>query len=166
MHTKLRLWPWLTLGLLLLLADQLSKWWILSKLGYREVMVIIPDLLKFELTYNTGAAFSFLAGTAGAHWMFVGIALLAAIGIPVWMHKLKCAQWLLAVALTLIWSGAVGNLIDRLRFRHVVDFISVHWKDQWAYAIFNVADSAITVGAVCLIVYELFFAKKIEATPA
>jgi signal peptidase II len=161
--SKLRLLPWLVIGALLIAADQASKYWITQRLSYQETMVIIERFLDFTLTHNKGAAFSFLHNSSWGHWIFVSIASAAAIGIPIWLRNLQRAQWLLATALMLIWSGAVGNLIDRLRFQYVIDFVAVHYDDVWAFAIFNVADAAISVGAVLLISYELFFAKKLEA---
>ncbi len=163
--SKLRLLPWLIIGLLLIALDQASKHWITQRLSYQETMVVIERFLNFTLTHNKGAAFSFLHDSSWGHWVFVTIASAAAIGIPIWLRGLQRAQWLLATALMLIWSGAIGNLIDRLRFQYVIDFVAVHYDDVWAFAIFNVADAAISVGAVLLISYELFVAKKLEQAP-
>ena len=144
--------------------DQYTKMLALAHLQYGIPVPVFEPWLSWTLVYNYGAAFSFLSKAGGMqHWLFVAIAAAAALLLPVWIRKLDQHRWLLAVALALIWSGATGNLIDRLRYRYVVDFVHVHWKDVWNYPVFNVADSAITIGAVMLICYELFFAKKLEA---
>jgi signal peptidase II len=160
--SKLRWWAYLLVGIALIVADQCTKYLITARLSYGESMQIIPGYLDFTLAHNRGAAFSFLQNSAWAHWFFMSIGLVAAFAIPIWLRRLDQRQWLLASALGLVWSGAIGNMIDRVRFRYVVDFIAVHWHDAWRFAIFNVADSAITVGAVLLIIYELFFARKYE----
>jgi signal peptidase II len=143
--------------------DQYTKALALAHLQYGVPVPVLEPWLNWTLVYNYGAAFSFLSQAGGLqHWLFVAIAAAAALLLPVWIRKLDTTRWVLALALALIWSGATGNLIDRLRYRYVVDFIHVHWRDVWNYPVFNVADSAITVGAVLLIVYELFLAKKLE----
>jgi signal peptidase II len=142
-------------------CDQYTKALALEHLLYQQSVPVFVPWLSWTLVYNYGAAFSFLAKAGGAqHWFFVGIASAAVLLLPIWMRRLHAQQRLLAIALALIWSGALGNLVDRLRFRYVVDFIHVHWKDVWHYPVFNIADSAITIGAVLLIIYELFYAKK------
>ncbi len=144
------------LALVLLAADQYTKWLAIQHLSYGVPVPVLEPWLNWTLVHNYGAAFSFLSQSGGMqHWFFVSIAAGAGIGLPIWISRLKRDERVLSLALTLVWAGAVGNLIDRLRFRYVVDFIHVHWKEVWNYPVFNVADSAITVGAVLLISYEL-----------
>ena len=144
------------LALTMLAADQYSKWLAIQHLSYGIPVPVLEPWLNWTLVHNFGAAFSFLSQSGGMqHWFFVSIAAAASIGLPIWISRLKSDERVLSLALTLVWSGAVGNLIDRLRFRYVVDFIHVHWKEIWHYPVFNIADSAITVGAVLLISYEL-----------
>jgi signal peptidase II len=143
-------------ALLLLVLDQYTKYLALKHLVYQQSVPVFKPWLDWTLVYNHGAAFSFLSLPGGSqHYFFSGIALLAAIGIPIWLRKLTSSEKLLALALSLIWAGAVGNLIDRLRFRYVIDFVHVHWKDVWDYPVFNVADSCITIGAILLLTHEL-----------
>ena len=146
----------LLLALALLAADQYTKWLAIQHLSYGVPVRVFEPWLNWTLVHNFGAAFSFLSQPGGMqHWFFVCIAAGAGIGLPIWISRLKHDERVLSFALTLVWAGAVGNLIDRLRFRYVVDFVHVHWKDVWNYPVFNVADSAITVGAVLLLSYEL-----------
>ena len=109
-------------------------------------------MLDITLMYNTGAAFSFLADASGwQRWLFIGLAVVVGAGILGWMGRLDGRiQWLLCCSLALILAGALGNVIDRLRIGHVVDFILAHWNDAH-FPAFNVADSAITVGAGLLL---------------
>ncbi|MDG4604451.1 MAG: signal peptidase II, partial [Candidatus Contendobacter sp.] len=103
------------------------------------------------LTYNTGAAFSFLADAGGwQRWFFLGLGLMVSIGLLIWLGRLKPAEKRLAAALALILGGAVGNLIDRIWLGQVIDFIQLYY-DRWYWPAFNIADSAITLGAVLLV---------------
>ncbi len=146
----------IALALLLLAFDQYSKWLAIQHLSYGVPVPVLQPWLNWTLVHNFGAAFSFLSQSGGMqHWFFVAIAAGAGIGLPIWIARLKSDERILSIALTMVWAGAVGNLVDRVRFRYVVDFIHVHWKDAWHYPVFNIADSAITVGAVLLISYEL-----------
>lgn len=152
---------WLPLGLLLIVADQITKYYAVKHLTYGVPVPVLEPVLNWTLVHNMGGAFSFLRDSGGwQHWFFVSVALGAGIAIPIWLSRLAARQTWLCLALAMIWSGAVGNLIDRLRFRYVIDFIQVHWHDSWYYPVFNVADSAITVGAICLVIYEVFLAKR------
>jgi len=145
-------WRWLPITVLVILLDQLTKTWIVRHFVYAENLPLLP-VLNITLRYNTGAAFSMLADASGwQRWLFEALALAVGCGIVFWMHRLDArAQWLLALSLSLILAGALGNLIDRLRLGHVIDFIDVHWKDAY-FPAFNVADSAITVGAVLMLI--------------
>jgi signal peptidase II len=144
-------WLWLPLSVAMIGLDQLTKWWILHHFQPYERFHVLP-VLDITLWFNYGAAFSFLAEASGwQRWLFTGLAVVVSAGIAIWMRRLKGrTQWSLCLALSLILAGALGNVIDRLRIGHVVDFILVHWDNSY-FPAFNVADSAITVGAVFLL---------------
>lgn len=143
-------WQWYGLALFLLVLDQLTKQWALVGLTLNSPEVI-TDFFNLTLRYNYGAAFSFLHDAGGWQRWFLG--LLAggvSIFIMVWMARLKREQWLELLALACILGGALGNLYDRITLGYVVDFIEVHYQ-QYYFPAFNLADSAITVGAALLI---------------
>jgi len=146
---------WLAVALLVVGLDQLTKHLAEAYLVYAEPLAVLPSF-NLTLLYNRGAAFSFLNDAGGwQRWFFVTVSVLASVALMVWLRKLHVRQWQLALALSLVLGGAVGNLIDRLWLGHVVDFIQVYYRD-WYFPAFNVADSAITVGAVLLIWDSLF----------
>lgn len=143
---------WLWLSVLVIVLDQASKHWFEHNLSLYEQIVVIPDLFSWTLAYNKGAAFSFLADQGGwQRWFFALVALVASVVLFIWMKRLKNHERLLAAGLALVLGGALGNLYDRVVLGHVVDFILVHWQDRWFFPAFNLADSAITVGAGILI---------------
>ena len=143
---------WLWLSVLVVVLDQASKYWFEHNLTLYEQIVVIPDLFSWTLAYNRGAAFSFLADQDGwQRWFFALVALVASVVLVVWLKRLKSHERLLAAGLALVLGGALGNLYDRVMLGHVVDFILVHWQDRWFFPAFNLADSAITVGASILI---------------
>lgn len=144
-------WRFLPLAAAVVVADQLVKDWMMQHFSPFERLRVLP-VLDIILTYNTGAAFSALAGASGwQRWLFVVLALAVSAGLVVWMRRLRAtSQALLACALALIVGGALGNMVDRLTLGRVVDFILVHWGMHY-FPAFNVADSAITVGAAVLI---------------
>ena len=111
--------------------------------------------------HNVGAAFSFLASASGwQRWLFIGLAVVVSVGITVWLIRLpRSTHPVLAAGLALVLGGAVGNVIDRIRLGYVVDFIHFHWERAY-FPAFNVADSAITVGAACLLLDALLEAKR------
>jgi len=149
-------WLWLTL--LILVIDQVTKYWVAGSFDYRETLSVLPF---FNITYvhNPGAAFSFLAGQGGwQRWFFTAIASIASIVFLVWMAKTPKNQRLLSIAFALILSGAVGNLIDRVLFGYVIDFLDFHWAG-YHFAAFNIADSAIFIGAA-LMILESFTSKE------
>ena len=149
--------PWLLLSALVIALDQFTKWLALSGLGGVGSVVVIPDVLNWTLAFNPGAAFSFLADEDGwQRWLFSTLALGVSAVLVVWLARTPRRDWKEAAPLALIIGGAIGNLVDRLRFGHVVDFIHVHWRDAWHYPAFNVADSSIFIGAVMLIAFGLF----------
>jgi signal peptidase II len=144
---------WLLLALVIIVADQFTKTLILGhfQLGDSKYVTSFFNVVR---VHNTGAAFSFLAGASGwQRYFFIGLGLVAA-GFIIWMLKKYPAQTLFCLAVTLIMGGALGNVIDRLLHGYVVDFIQVHWGG-WYFPSFNIADSAITIGAVLLILDEI-----------
>ena len=153
-------WLWLTV--LVLVIDLTSKVYFDNSLQMYQQIVVIPDLFSWTLAYNTGAAFSFLADSAGwQRWLFALIAVVVSGVLVVWLKRLGRNDTWLAIALALILGGALGNLYDRIVYGHVVDFILVHWQNRWYFPAFNFADSAICVGAVMLAL-DMFKSKKPE----
>jgi signal peptidase II len=145
--------PWLGIALILLIADQFTKVLIL---GYYRLgdATTVTSFFNIVRAHNTGAAFSFLAAASGwQRWLFTGIAVAAVVFI-VWMLRTHPGQKLFCLSLACILGGAVGNLVDRLLHGYVVDFLQFHYAG-WYFPAFNVADSAITLGAIGLIVDEL-----------
>ncbi|HWW32321.1 MAG TPA: signal peptidase II [Steroidobacteraceae bacterium] len=144
-------WRWLPLTLVVIVADQASKLWIVHHFFLFERVRLLP-VLDIVLTYNTGAAFSMLADAPGwQRWLFVALALGVSVTLLAWLRRLAAAtQGLIACGLALIVGGALGNMLDRLRLGHVIDFIHAHWGPHY-FPAFNVADSAITVGAALLL---------------
>ena len=153
---------WLWLSLLAVILDQGSK---LVIAGSMQLYQSIPIMPYFNLTYvhNTGAAFSFLSEAGGwQRWFFAGLAFVISIVIAVWLARLKQHETLLAVALSLVLGGAIGNLIDRLAYGYVIDFLDVYYQ-TWHWPAFNIADSAITLGVILMLV-ESFGLGKSEDT--
>jgi signal peptidase II len=146
---------WLLLSALIVLADQASKSWIMTHYGEFEFTPLLP-VLDITRMHNVGAAFSFLATASGwQRWLFIGLAVSVSIAIIIWLCRMPRSKGFLAAGLALVLGGAVGNVIDRVRLGYVVDFIHFHW-DRAYFPAFNVADSAITVGAACLLLDALF----------
>lgn len=160
-----RLLLWLSIALLIVIADQITKTLILGHFEYGQIQTVTSF---FNLTrhHNPGAAFSFLAGASGwQRWFFTGIGILAA-GFIVWMLRSHGGQRLFAWALTLILGGAVGNVVDRLIHGYVVDFLQFRFSllepifHGGYFPTFNIADSAITLGAILLILDEILRVRK------
>jgi signal peptidase II len=151
---------WLIVSALIVVIDQLSKAYIAEHFGEFEFIRVLP-ILDITRMHNVGAAFSFLASASGwQRWVFIGLAVVVSIGITIWLIRLpRGAHKLLACGLALVLGGALGNVIDRIRLGHVIDFIHFHW-DRAYFPAFNVADSAITVGAACLLLDALFEGKR------
>ena len=150
---------------LVILLDQASKWVVLGTLQFGETRYVAP-FWNWVLTFNPGAAFSFLAGAGGwQRWFFIGLAL-AVAGFIVWLLRAHPGQKLFAFALSMILGGAVGNVIDRLMHGYVVDFLDFHWSFlspmfyRGHFPAFNVADAAITAGAIGLILDELLRVRR------
>lgn len=143
---------WLWVSLVVVVLDQAAKHWILVALHPGDEIVLAP-FASLVVAFNTGAAFSFLAGAAGwQRWLFAGIAAIACV-VMTWLLR-RGGSALYCAGLALIVGGALGNLYDRLTVGQVVDFVLLHYR-HWYYPAFNVADSAITLGAAAIIVDSL-----------
>ena len=152
------IWLWLGIAAVVVLLDQLTKTLILQYFQYGDSHTV-TSFFNLVRVHNTGAAFSFLAGASGwQRWFFIGLGAVAAVFI-VWLLSRHGGQRLFCWALALILGGAVGNVVDRILHGHVVDFIQVHWGGAY-FPSFNVADSAISVGAALLILDELLRIRK------
>jgi signal peptidase II len=151
---------WLLLSALVVVADQLSKAYITRHFSEFEFTRILA-VLDITRMHNVGAAFSFLAQASGwQRWVFIGLAIVVSIAITIWLVRLpRGVHALLAGGLALVLGGALGNVIDRIRLGYVIDFIHFHW-DRAYFPAFNVADSAITVGAACLLLDALLEARR------
>jgi signal peptidase II len=151
---------WLLLSVFIVIADQLSKEYIARHFGEFEFTSVLP-ILDITRMHNVGAAFSFLASASGwQRWLFIGLAVGVSVAIVVWLFRLpRGAHALLAAGLALVLGGALGNVIDRIRLGHVIDFIHFHW-DRAYFPAFNIADSAITVGAACLLLDALIDSRR------
>jgi signal peptidase II len=133
-----------------IVADQVTKYLAETLLVWNQPLPVVP-FLNLYLTYNTGAAFSFLSEASGwQRWLFILLALAVSAFIVVWLRRLGAGQRYLAVALCLILGGALGNVIDRIVHGHVIDFIDVYYR-HWHWPAFNIADSAITIGVIILV---------------
>ena len=153
----------LLLTALVIVADQLSKAWIVGNFAMFESREIIPGLFNFTYLTNKGAAFGLLNGNYGA-WrqiFFVAIAVIALIVLIIALRQLREQGWIYGVALGLIAGGAAGNLLDRLRLGAVVDFLDFYYKGHH-WPAFNVADSAITVGVSLLILQQILSGKNVS----
>jgi signal peptidase II len=140
---------WLGVGALVIALDQLSKLWISSHFTYFETYTV-TGFFNLVLVHNFGASFSMLSDAGGwQRWLFSGIAVAASVWI-IWLLRKHQQEKLFCIALALILGGALGNLIDRLMYGYVVDFLDFHW-DEHHFAAFNVADSAINIGAALLL---------------
>jgi signal peptidase II len=149
---------WLIWSAALLLADQFSKMLIMREYALGQGLVI-NDFFNLVRVHNSGAAFSFLAQASGwQRWVFIGLGVGAAVFI-VWLLRAHAQQKLFAFALATLLGGAVGNVLDRLLHGHVIDFLDFHWGG-WHFPVFNLADSAITLGAACLVLDELLRVRK------
>lgn len=150
---------WLWLSLLVLLLDQASKLTVDASMQLFESIPLLPG---FNLTYvhNTGAAFSFLSQAGGwQRWLFAGLAVVMSSIITVWLLRLQKHETLMASALSLILGGAIGNLIDRVAYGYVIDFLDVYYQD-WHWPAFNIADSAICIGVALMLLESFGFGSK------
>lgn len=153
---------WLGLSFLAIILDQASKLAVDSSMQLSQSIPVLP---YFNLTYvhNLGAAFSFLSDAGGwQRWFFAVLAIVISAVIAVWLARLKAHETLLAVALSLVLGGAIGNLIDRLAYGYVIDFLDVYYQN-WHWPAFNIADSAITLGVVLMLLESFGVGKEKEA---
>lgn len=154
----LGIWPWLGLALVIVIIDQFTKTLILGYYKYGDA-TYVTSFFNVVRAHNTGAAFSFLADAAGwQRWFFMAIGIAAALFI-IWMLKSHAGQKLFSFSMAAILGGAIGNVIDRMMHGYVVDFLDFHLAGRH-FPAFNVADSAITIGAICLILDELRRVRK------
>ncbi|WP_305909699.1 signal peptidase II [Methylomarinum sp. Ch1-1] len=145
---------WLWLSLLALLLDQGSKLIVAGSMRLYESIAVLP---YFNLTYvhNTGAAFSLLSEAGGwQRWLFAALAVIISAVLTIWLSRLQKHETLLAIALALVLGGALGNLIDRLAYGYVIDFLDIYYRD-WHWPAFNIADSAITLGVVLMLLESI-----------
>jgi signal peptidase II len=150
---------WLSLAAIVFLLDQLTKQLVVRSFKYGERLNIVPDFFDLTLLYNKGAAFSFLASAGGwQRWFFIGIGVVAVVFL-LYLLARHGGQRLFCFGIAMILGGAVGNVVDRIWHGHVVDFLLVY-VDPYYWPAFNIADSAITIGAACLIIDELRRVRK------
>ncbi len=149
---------WYSLAVLIVVLDQLTKQWVASSFSYGESLELLP-FLNLTLVHNMGAAFSFLSDAGGwQRWFFAIVSLIVSVVLIVWLSRLPARQYLLATALSLVLGGAIGNLWDRVFLGYVIDFVDIFYQ-KYHWPAFNVADTAITVGAILLILESLFSSK-------
>lgn len=145
---------WLLLSLVVIVLDQLSKYWVDHAMQLYQSIELLPGL---QLTYvrNTGAAFSFLSQAGGwQRWFFIGLGISASGLIGWWLYRLDRGRQVEAMGWALVLGGALGNVIDRVLYGYVIDFLDVYYQD-WHWPAFNVADSAISLGVVLLLIDSL-----------
>ena len=157
---------WLWLGVSIMVLDQWTKALIVERFEEFDSVVLLP-VLEIMRLHNEGAAFSFLSNAGGwQRWVFIGLGVAVSAGILIWLRRLPAkGQSLLAAGLSLILGGALGNVIDRVLHGHVIDFIRVHWNDHY-FPAFNVADSAISIGAALIILDNLLELDRTRAKKA
>ena len=147
---------WLAVSAGVIVIDQITKAIVVGKLEPYVPHEVVPGLFNWTLAYNTGAAFSFLADQPGwQRWLFTILAIGVTVALTIWLRTTRRSDWKTALPVSLVIGGALGNLIDRVRAGTVTDFIQVYYRD-WVFPSFNVADSAISVGAVLLVLFGLF----------
>ncbi|MCD9028327.1 signal peptidase II [Luteimonas sp. BDR2-5] len=152
--------PWLLLSAAVIVLDQLSKWWVLTSLPEYTAIPVIDGVWNWYRTYNTGAAFSFLASAGGwQKWFFTLLAFGICAVLTWWLTRTPRRDWRTALPFALVIGGALGNVIDRQIHGHVVDFIQWHWRDYY-WPAFNLADAAIVGGAIGIALFGLFPVKK------
>ena len=150
---------WLALSAVMIVLDQWTKALVSSRFELYETLRILP-VFNLTLARNTGVAFSVFAESSGwQRWAFSALAAVVAVVLANWLRTLPRRENLTAVALSLVLAGALGNMIDRLRFGYVVDFIQLHWGEHY-FPAFNIADSCITVGAGLLILESLLGTRR------
>ena len=160
-----RFMAWLIMSLAVVALDQFTKLEVTQSLDLYQRVPVLPffDLVRL---HNSGAAFSLLAGASGwQNWLFTGVAVVVSAGVLVWLIRLPPrGKNLLALGLALLLGGAIGNLIDRLIYGYVVDFILIYYAD-WSYPAFNIADSAITCGVTLVLLDGLVLERRARPAP-
>lgn len=152
-HPKPNALSWLALSVVVIVLDQLTKLWVLDSLPEYTAIPVIEGFWNWYRTYNTGAAFSFLADAGGwQHWFFIGIGIVICVVLVAWLARTPRHDWRTALPFALVIGGAIGNLIDRFVHGHVVDFVQWYWRD-WYWPAFNIADAAIVGGAIGIAVF-------------
>lgn len=152
--------PWLVLSAVVIVLDQLTKYWVLTALPEYTAIPVIEGFWNWYRTYNTGAAFSFLADAGGwQKWFFTILAIAISGMLAWWLRQTPRRDWRTALPFALVIGGALGNVIDRQIHGHVVDFIQWHWRDHY-WPAFNIADAAIVGGAIGIALFGFFPAKK------
>ena len=151
---------WLVLSIVVIGLDQLTKQWVLTSLPEYTAIPVIDGFWNWFRTYNTGAAFSFLADAGGWQtWFFTALAFGISGLLAFWLSRTPRGDWRTALPFALVIGGAVGNVIDRLQHGHVIDFIQWYWRDFY-WPAFNLADAAIVGGAVGIALFGLFDGKR------
>ncbi len=157
---KNRAWGWFLLSGLLLALDQASKWWVVKHIAFGEFMNLIPSM-SLTLTYNTGVAFSLFSQQAAlGRILLITFVSFISLVVAIWLAQTPRHEKWNKAALALILGGALGNLVDRIVYGHVIDFIDFYYK-QWHWYTFNLADCFITIGAL-MTIKSLIFSKEIE----
>ena len=147
---RIKITPWLVIAGLVILLDQASKQLAEAALVLHQPVAVLP-FFNLTLAYNEGAAFSFLAGAGGwQRWFLTAVALVVSVFLLLWLRRLRADEKIAAWGLSLVLGGALGNVIDRLLHGHVIDFLDVYYR-QWHWPAFNLADSAISLGIVLLL---------------
>lgn len=146
---------WLLLSAMLIALDQWTKYLALTHLVYQQSVPVIEGWAWWTLVHNHGAAFSFLAGAGGwQRWFFSGLAVVISSVLVAWLARTPRSDWRTALPFALVIAGALGNLVDRLRFGYVIDFIDVLYWPGKHWPVFNIADSCIVVGAIALVLFS------------
>ena len=152
--------PWLLVSVAVIVLDQLTKWWVLNFLPEYTAVPVIEGFWNWYRTYNTGAAFSFLASAGGWQAVFFTVLAVAICGLlGWWLWRTPRGDWRQALPYALVIGGALGNVIDRLVHGHVVDFIQWYWRGHY-WPAFNLADTAIVAGAIGIALFGLFDGRK------
>ena len=151
--------PWLGLSAVVVVLDQLSKLWVLRSLPEYQPVPVIDGFWNWYRTYNTGAAFSFLSDAGGWQQHFFVVLAFAICGLlAFWLARTPRRDWRTALPFALVIGGAIGNVIDRLRHGHVIDFVQWYWRDHY-WPAFNLADSAIVAGAIGIALFSVLSGK-------
>jgi len=155
---------WLWLSFFVVILDQATKALVISTVKLQDSIALLP-ILDIVYLENTGAAFSILAQASGwQRWFFITLALVVSVTLMIWLRRIRSDQTILAIGLSLVLGGALGNVIDRVMHGYVVDFIYFNWR-TWDFPAFNIADTAISIGAACLLI-DAFLESGHERRPA